>query len=550
MNQKKYSLLYPDINARYRTLSDVTMHDLGMDQLCKKLSAKEREQNYIQNVMARMYADPAVTQYRCDIFEDVLRQKKMRDDLMEILGRISFLKDYGSFNREYDESAGIWDLLHRLDELGDYIRCVDALYTCLTDSDIHSAGFLGLKAYVEKIYADNGFAELKKDISELKLDTSQLKSITVGINLNDRFEADGIGLISVNSKYFTKSGILSNFYDHIASKDRINDDTIWKQNFKFQPFDVNTDGVISIPMQKAMDTGVMLSGSRSGVVKLPEGDQAKDVTRYTDRIVNHMVSHMVKRVREVLNKYVSITITDMTDLIPELIYYIKWAEYIQKLQEQGFTFAKPSVYKEEEYASDPYDLDFDRDRRVYILTGANRGGKTTITQAVGQLFVLAQGGIYIPGKAFTFSPVTGIYTHFPADEDKTLDLGRLGEECKRFKAIYEEADSRSLLLMNESFSTTSFEEGYYIAKDSVRAILHKGMRTIYNTHMHKLAFDVEEMNEEQQKAEHTEGKAFSMIVHMKGTERSYQIEVAPPEGKSYASEIAQKYGVTYEMLVK
>ena len=424
MSQKKYSLLYPDTNAQYRTLSDVTMHDLGMDQICKKLSAKEHEQNYIQNVMARMYADPAVTQYRCDIFEDVLRQKKMRDDLMEILGRISFLRDYGSFNREYDESAGIWDLLHRLDELNDYIRCVDALHTCLEASDIHSAGFLGLKAYVEKIYADNGFAELKKDISELKMDTSQLKSITVGINLNDRFEADGIGLISVNSKYFTKSGILSNFYDHIASKDRINDDTIWKQNFKFQPFDVNADGVINTPMQKAMGTGVMLPGSRSGVVKLPEGDQAKDVTRYTDRIVNHMVSHMVKRVREVLNKYVSITITDMTDLIPELIYYIKWAEYIQKLQEQGFTFAKPSVYKEGENASDPYmmqargiynlklavfeteesgnivpnDLDFDRDRRVYILTGANRGGKTTITQAIGQLFVLAQGGIYIPGN--------------------------------------------------------------------------------------------------------------------------------------------------------
>ena len=54
--------------------------------------------------------------------------------------------------------------------------------------------------------------------------------------------------------------------------------------------------------------------------------------------------------------------------------------------------------------------------------------------------------IYIPGKAFTFSPLQGgIYTHFPADEDKTLDLGRFGEECKRFKAIYEEADSRSLL---------------------------------------------------------------------------------------------------------
>ena len=122
----------------------------GWIKSAKKLSAKEREQNFIQNVMARIYADPAVTQYRCDIFEDVLQQKKMRDDLMEILERISFLREYGSFNREYDENACIWDLLHRLDELNDYIKCVDAIHTCLAASDIHSAGFLGLKAMWRK----------------------------------------------------------------------------------------------------------------------------------------------------------------------------------------------------------------------------------------------------------------------------------------------------------------------------------------------------------------------------------------------------------------
>ena len=76
MSQKKYSLLYPDTNAQYRTLSDVTMHDLGMDQICKKLSAKEREQNFIQNVMARIYADPAGTQYRCDFSRMSFNRKK------------------------------------------------------------------------------------------------------------------------------------------------------------------------------------------------------------------------------------------------------------------------------------------------------------------------------------------------------------------------------------------------------------------------------------------------------------------------------------------
>ena len=81
---------------------------------------------------------------------------------MEILERISFLREYGSFNREYDESACIWDLLHRLDELNDYIKCVDALHTCLAASDIHSAGFLGLKAYVEKILCGQRICRTEK----------------------------------------------------------------------------------------------------------------------------------------------------------------------------------------------------------------------------------------------------------------------------------------------------------------------------------------------------------------------------------------------------
>ena len=136
------------------------------------------------------------------------------------------------------------------------------------------------------------------------------------------------------------------------------------------------------------------------------------------------------------------------------------------------------------------------------------------------------------------------WTHFPADEDKTMDLGRLGEECVRFKELYTESTEDSLMLLNETFSTTSFEEGYYIAADAVRALLQKGTRTIYNTHMHKLARDLESLNEGAKDAH-----AFSLIVRSEGRERSFKIEVAPPEGMSYARDIAEKYGVTYDALV-
>jgi ABC-type antimicrobial peptide transport system permease subunit len=82
-----------------------------------------------------------------------------------------------------------------------------------------------------------------------------------------------------------------------------------------------------------------------------------------------------------------------------------------------------------------------------------------------------------------------------------MDLGRLGEECVRFKEMFSSATSRSLLLLNETFSTTSFEEGYYIARDSVKALLTRSVRTIYNTHMHKLGEDADEFVIRQNSAE-------------------------------------------------
>lgn len=235
VQSKWLSILNPKEDTEYKTLSDVAMHDIGLDLICKKLSAKEQEQEMIKRIMAKMTANPEVTQYRCDVFSDIYKFPKMRNRMMELLEQVDFLRDYGSFKRDYDESAGTWDLLHRLDEIKDYIQSVEAIFECLSGVELQSEGLINLRRYVEELYHDNGFAELKKDIANLKATTSNLKSVTVGINLNDRFEADGIGLISINSKYFTKSNIVSNFCDALSKKDNIKDTTEWDENYKFHP---------------------------------------------------------------------------------------------------------------------------------------------------------------------------------------------------------------------------------------------------------------------------------------------------------------------------
>lgn len=568
---KKISLLYPKGESNgFRIMSEVTMHDLGFDTICEAVAdKKDGQQAMIMRVLSKMTDDPYVARYRSDIFEDIYKNPDMCKSMMEILDKINFLRDYGSFKKKYEEASGIWELMHRLEEINEYIGYVEAIYQCLSTADIQSEGLLGLREYINEIYHDNGFEDLKKDISKLKSSTQDLKSVTVGINLNERFEANSIGLISINNKYFTKSNVIGNFYDKIASKSPIKDGTTWDGSYKFHPINPTKED-LSVALEKTMLANIASQNPllTANLAAVPAGDSAEDVTRYMDRVTNHMLSLVVKNLRETLNKYVSISITEITNLIPEFSYYIRFAEYIKKLEKHGLKFSKPQIADEKEpdcmmRARGIYnmklasvaiseqteiitnDLDYDKEHLVYILTGANRGGKTTITQAIGQLFVLAQGGIRIPGEFFLFQPVDAVYTHFPADEDKTMDLGRLGEECKRFKELYFAATKNSLLLLNETFSTTSFEEGYYIAKDAIRAVLHKGIRTLYNTHMHKLAYDIDTFNEEE-----TEGKAVSLIVKAETGQRSFKVEIAPPEGMSYAKDIAEKYGVTYEMLME
>ncbi|RKM61223.1 DNA mismatch repair protein [Butyrivibrio sp. CB08] len=563
----KISILFPDKNLDFKKLSDVAVHDIGMDSIVCKVTTKVSEQTYIMNVMRLICDDVKNARFRSDVFEDILNNKKMRDDIVEILDKINFLREFGSFKHDHDHEPQVWDLLHRLSELDDYIKSIEAVTVCLKDADIHSEGLLSLKAFVEKLYNDNGFGELKADVADLRATTQNLKSVTLGVNLNERFEACGIGIVSLNNKPFTKSGIVGRFADKISGKDNVKDGNDWDGDYKFEEFKAQSPYVNNtIPVIPPLSPMALMS-----IKYISESDdQIRSVTNYMDDITERMLSKTVKKLRDVLSKYTTLTITDITDLMPEFIYYIRWAEYIEKLQGRGLVFCKPDAIEPLDSAGAlsldakgvynmklvldesakregivPNDISFDKDRTLYILTGANRGGKTTITQAVGQLFFMAQGGIYVAGKEFRYVPTDTILTHFPADEDKTLDLGRLGEECKRFKELYEEATDKSILLLNETFSTTSFEEGYYIARDCSKAILKKGIRTIYNTHMHKLAMDIGEINEGADKA-----KAASLIVVSEEGKRSYEVKVAPPVGLSYAGDIAEKYGVTYGQLVE
>ena len=547
MKQSKLSILFPrQDEVTYREIPEESWHDLGLDTLTEKLVAQPQEVPLLRRVMMSLTADPQVAAFRSDVFEDMLRHPEIRERMAKLLNRIKMFYDYGVVNRHEGDETGIWDLMHRLEEYHDYILTVEAIRECLSEKDLVSEGLTGLRDTVDRIYQDQGFAALRKDVEEMRVAASDIKSLTVGINLNDRFEAVSMGLVSVNGKPFTKSGLLKNFLASVNPRDDIREEADWGGSSSFFP--ANTETGLLESVGQFVETSVILRNplAAMSLARIPASDGSANIPRQMDNAATMLTNRISRRLKDTLARYLNVSVREMADLIPELVFYTRWAEYIEKQQRKGWRFCKPEVRHRKAGAAGmeakgfynlklidstgpestvPNDLAFDEEKRVYVLTGANRGGKTTATQAVGQLFIL-------------------VLTHFPADEDKTLDLGRLGEECRRFRELFVQSTADSLLLLNETFSTTSFEEGYFIAADAVRAILGRGSRTIYNTHMHKLAQDLDTVINTDERP----GKAVSLVAETKGKEHSFRMVIAPPEGQSFARDIAEKYGVTYESL--
>jgi DNA mismatch repair ATPase MutS len=176
-------------------------------------------------------------------------------------------------------------------------------------------------------------------------------------------------------------------------------------------------------------------------------------------------------------------------------------------------------------------------------------------QAVGQAQVMAQSGLFVPGRRARISPVDGIYTHFPVEERVELGLGRFGDEARRIRAVFEQVTRHSLVLLNESLSSTNTGESLYLAQDIVRVLGQIGLRAIFTTHLHELASTVQDLSATgdchvvSMVASFEDVREEQADVAARDVHYSYRVVISPPLGRSYADRIAARYGISLAQLV-
>lgn len=561
MDLENFSLLYPlNSERKENTLTEEAVNDLSIDFIIDALSDDNYEKNLLKKTMTNITDDENVINYRCEIFEDFLKFPELRSELSELVEKLADLKEIERFQKD-QEASSLWLLINRLREIDDYVSCITQIKEALEKLDVRSEGMLTLKKIVTDLYNDNGFPEIKKDIDYMFEKSRNFKSITIGVNLDKLLRPKNAGVVSLNDEEFKASGLMKNFMKFTSKGSELHHGTETDDLMRFHP----DSGVRSSALTKLVIGSVQQSATHNVHIETNELTGADPLSDALKKSITNILKKIVKDIKASLKKYISISGYTLINLTPEIIFYIRWSELVDKIIASGMPMCRAEIHKAAErncsfkelynlklvinkVSGEDIDIitnefTFDENGRIFILTGPNRGGKTIFTQAVGLCMLLAQLGIYVPASSAVISPCDNIYTHFPADENDTVDLGRLGEESLRLSEIFEHASNKSLMLLNESLATTNVSEGLFIAEDVVKSMKYLGARAIFNTHMHELARNLDNINNEE-----GDSVVASLITGVHEGKRSFKVTLAPPQGVSYAKDIAEKYGVTFDKI--
>ena len=196
-------------------------------------------------------------------------------------------------------------------------------------------------------------------------------------------------------------------------------------------------------------------------------------------------------------------------LYEQLTFYRAALHYSEYLQRNGLRCCCPEITDGENYIEavqlyllslaitnggvDTNDFCTPNDS-IFIITGYNRGCKTTFLRSIGFAQICAQAGLMVPALGYRCSVFRYISVHFPRGEGKQLSAGLFEDELERLGGDIDNMGSHSLVLMNESFSTTVESEAELLASDIITALAQVDSTVFFVTHFYGFAARIDDLN--------------------------------------------------------
>jgi DNA mismatch repair ATPase MutS len=507
-----FSLMWRDVKRKeFFKLSIEDMDDLNL-LVFKKLIQEKREID-ISEWLSEMPINKEDSLYRQEVMSDFVGSNVLFETLFKYGEEAHKLMAMGKF--AFEKEATVYNVIKRLDEVENIRLMVEQVIGVLNQADIKSEGLNRYKRLIREIIDSPIYEAFIGDVKIIKSLDGGVKSIKIGLNLDEYLQPVEAILLELSNEEFKYSRFMKKMGYYVNA---------------------GVNEIKMIPRKLfARET-----------VKPPEALNTLEKT------IEPATLQLIKFCDQFNMKILEV----LSVLYHELPYYQIGLDLVEKLKANNEPVCIPK-WEDEIFLENIYHINlgidqkeevvkntlrFTKEKPIVILTGANRGGKTTITQTISIALWFGQLGFYLPGTTNLLPYVHELLIHFPKEERETIHLGRLGEECKRFKDLYSISSPNSFYLMNEAFQGTSHGESLQIALETLKAIYVKGGMVLFNTHLHELVEELEK--------EIPPSHIISLIAGKDMKKSPYVIEEGRPLGKSYAYEIAKRYGMLYEQLVE
>lgn len=187
----------------------------------------------------------------------------------------------------------------------------------------------------------------------------------------------------------------------------------------------------------------------------------------------------------------------------------------------------------------PFKLVFHHENRILVLSGPNAGGKSIAMKSIGLIQMMTQAGLLTPLlKESEIGVFNKIFADIGDQQSLEDDLSTYSSRLKNAKAFVENADDKTLILIDEFGSGTDPKIGGAIAEAVLNELNDKKIFGVITTHYSNIKIF----------AFKTKGIVNGSMQFDKDTlSPSYKMKVGRP-GSSFAYEIAEKTGLPASIL--
>ena len=201
MEEKYISLLYPNEEAEiyhsYRdnlpNISEAVCDELGLTELFNLKSS---------SLTDFFTEDLEVIKYRQKTVADILAIPELKSTLASIHPILADIQELQRLDKESTNSGDSY--LYSITEIELYVTCIDTLskgFAPIKDR-IQSPAFRNLCSFVLELADSDYYKELNEKLSNLASRVHEVKSVTIGVNLDRELRPSSAGVISVNAEWW------------------------------------------------------------------------------------------------------------------------------------------------------------------------------------------------------------------------------------------------------------------------------------------------------------------------------------------------------------